>query len=307
MPDPATSIPLILMTALSAAASLLALRRLRAGREAEGDTGPSPAQHAAVVLIALGCSAVLLVRWLITRNSWNPLEAHVDGLVLMCAFFAGAVLFIQTRPKLRGLAAFALPLLTVLLLWAICASLWTFRPFRQDSLEPVWLVFHTMSTYLGLLSCAIGAIAGAMYLYVQRRLKSKQAAPGRLASLETLEALIIRAATLGFLLLSLSLVSGVVLVMRDRTGTALGVDWWLSPKVLLATLVWAVYALLMNVRYATAFRGRRAAWLAISGLVLLLATYGAVEVIEKRAADPASGPAAVLRLQPIDPAEGGRC
>jgi len=298
MTDPATSIPLILMTLLSAAASAAALRRLRATPDSTDRAG-SPVMHqAAAVLIALGCVGVLLVRWLGLRGSWSPVESHVDGLVMMCAFFAGALLFIQTRPKLRGLAAFALPLLTLLLLWAICASLWTFRLFRQDSIEPVWLVFHTTSTYLGLLSCAIGAIAGAMFLYVQRRLKSKQAVPGRLASLETLETLIIRAATLGFVLLSLSLVSGVVLVTRDRSGTALGIDWWLSPKVVLATLAWAVYALLMNVRYASAFRGRRAAWLAIVGLVLLLATYGTVEVIEKRAARD-GGTSQVMRVADI--------
>lgn len=283
MTDPATSIPLILMTLLGAAASAVALRRLfgRRGREAGG---PSVLQQAVVVVVALGCIGVLLVRWLGLRNSWSPVESHVDGLVLMCALFAGAVLYIQSRPKLRGLAAFALPLLTLLLLWAICASLWTFRLFRQDSIEPAWMVFHTTSTYVGLLSCAIGAIAGAMYLFVQRRLKAKQAVPGRLASLETLESLIIRSATLGFVLLTLSLISGVVLVARDPGATALGIDWWLSPKVLLATLAWAVYALLMNVRHASAFRGRRAAWLAIAGLVLLMATYGAVEAIEKRAA-----------------------
>jgi len=282
MTDPATSIPLILMTLLGAAASAVALRRLFAERRSDAG-GPALLERIVAVLIGLGCIEVLLVRWLGLRQTLSPVESHVDGLVLMCALFAGAVLYMQTRPKLRGLAAFALPLLTLLLLWAICASLWTFRLFRQDSIEPAWLVFHTTSTYVGLLSCAIGAIAGAMYLFVQRRLKAKQAVPGRLASLETLESLIIRTATLGFVLLTLSLVSGVVLVTRDRGGTALGIDWWLSPKVVLATLAWAVYALLMNVRHASAFRGRRAAWLAIAGLVLLMATYGVVEAIEKNA------------------------
>ncbi len=281
MTDTATSIPLILMTALSAAAATLAVRRLRAARPQEQRPNTSPTQHLLVGLIAVGCITLLLLRWLLLWESWEPLHAHVDGLLLMCASFAGAVLYIQTRPKLRGLAAFALPLLTLMLAWAICASLWTYRPFRLDTLEPAWLVFHTTSTYLGLLCCALGAIGGAMYLYVQGRLKSKHAVPGRLASLETLETLIIRAATLGFVLLTLSLVSGVVLVTRGE-GTALGIEWWVSPKVILATLAWAVYALLMNIRHASAFRGRRAAWLAIFGLVLLLATYGIVGAMDKQ-------------------------
>ena len=286
MTQTTTSILLILFAVLSAWASVCAFRRLRRRSTGPQRAGTAPAQHAAVALVALGCFAVLLTRWLVLGESWNPLAAHVDGLLMMCALFAGAVLFIQNRPRLRGLAAFALPLLTLMLTWATCASLWTYRPFRLETLEPAWLVFHTLCTYLGLFFCALGAVAGAMYLYVQRRLKAKQAAPGGpggLASLETLETLIVRLATLGFVLLTLSLASGVVLVSRGGE-MPFRLQWWASPKVILAMLAWAVYALLMNLRYATAFRGRYAAWLAIFGLVLLLATYGLIEALERGAA-----------------------
>ena len=44
----------------------------------------------------------------------------------------------------------------------------------------------------------------------------------------------------------------------------------------LALAVWGIYALAMNVRQTTSFRGARAAWLCIAGLVLLLITYGIV-------------------------------
>ncbi|MEM9415270.1 MAG: cytochrome c biogenesis protein CcsA [Planctomycetota bacterium] len=306
MTDAATSIPLILMTALSAGASLIAIRPLRPETQSKAGSGSSAIQHLFVGAVALGSITVLIVRWLGLRQSWSPVESHVDGLLLMCALFAGAVLFIQRRPKLRGLAAFALPLLTLMLLWAVCASLWTYRPFNLASIASAWLVFHTVSTYIGLLSCAIGAIGGAMYLYMQRRLKTKQALPGRLASLETLETLIIRTATLGFVLLTLSLLSGVILITRNDTpdATPLGADWWLSPKVILATLAWAVYALLMNVRHATAFRGRRAAWLAIAGLVLVIATYGVVEAIEKREAAADSTAVRVFNSRCLDRAPG---
>ena len=133
---------------------------------------------------------------------------------------------------------------------------------------------HLAGVYLGTLGCAVAAVAGAMYLFVERQLKAKRNPRGllRLASLERLERLIVQSATLGFALLTLGLVSGVV-ILWDRHDLA---GWWASPKVLLATAAWAVYALVMNVRIATMFRGRRAAWLAIGGLVLLLGVYGIV-------------------------------
>ena len=121
-----------------------------------------------------------------------------------------------------------------------------------------------------------------MYLFVQGRLKTKaglgQVNP--MASLETLETLIIRAATLGFVLLTLSLISGFMVTQSDEA-TSLGKAWWSSPKVWLAVSAWVVYAVLINVRSFSTVRGRRAAWLAIAGLVLVLATYGAVEALDR--------------------------
>ena len=43
-------------------------------------------------------------------------------LVLIAALFGSAVLFLQRKPRLEALSAFALPLLALLLAWAVCAS-----------------------------------------------------------------------------------------------------------------------------------------------------------------------------------------
>src|SRR5690606_12443076 len=132
-----------------------------------------------------------------------------------------AILFIQARPRLFGLSAFALPLLVLILAWAICASAWTYRPFDLQTLHPVWRAVHLGGVYLGTLSAAVAAIAGGMYLYVRSRLKRKAGLTSavRLASLETLESLNIRAATLGFLLLTVGLASGAVILSDEGAGT----------------------------------------------------------------------------------------
>ncbi len=277
MPESATSIPLILATLASATAFVLATQRL---------CDPQRSGHLLIMRLLLGavtviCAAVFAARVAWVHQAWLPVQAHVDGLLLIAALLAPAVLYVQAKPKLFGLSLFALPLLTLILLWGVCASLWTYRPFRLDSFEPAWVVFHTSATYLGLLMCGLGAAGGAMYLFVQSRVKAKtgfdQVNP--MASLETLETLIIRTATLGFVLLTLSLASGLIIVTQSHELTSLGKAWWVSPKVWLAGSAWVVYALLINVRSSSLFRGRRAAWLAIAGLVLVLATYGAVEAI----------------------------
>ena len=218
-----------------------------------------------------------------TLRAYNQKLNSVDGLLLIALLLAPAILYIQSRPKLFGLSIFALPLLALILLWGVCATLWTYRPFSLDSFTPAWTVFHLATTYVGLLGCGIGAAGGAMYLFVQGRLKAKaglgQVNP--MASLETLETLIVRAATLGFVLLTLSLISGLVMVTQSDEATSLGKAWWSSPKVWLAASAWVGYAVLINVRSFSTVRGRRAAWLAIAGLALVLATYGAVEALDR--------------------------
>jgi len=126
-----------------------------------------------------------------------------------------------------------------------------------------------------------------MFLYVRSRLRHKHdlAGPQRMASLEAIEAAVIRFAGFGFALLTLGLVSGLIITPGS---TARGPGWWFSSKVVLATASWLIYALVMNVRHTTHFRGARAAWLSIAGLILLLATFGAVSRLA--AADPQQAP-----------------
>lgn len=279
MPEPATSLPLILATLASVVALVVAFKR---ARQSGGDAVPRWPVSMLLGLVTLLCLGSLVYRVTVVHKAWVPVQAHVDGLLLIGLLLAPAILYIQSRPRLFGLSLFALPLLSMILLWGVCASLWTYRAFNLDSFAPAWTVFHLSVTYLGLLGCGLGAAGGAMYLFVQGRLKAKaglgQVRP--MASLETLENLIIRAATLGFVLLTLSLVSGLVMVTQSDIATSLGKAWWSSPKFWLAMLSWVVYAVLINGRSFSTLRGRRAAWLAIAGLVLVLATYGAVEAID---------------------------
>lgn len=278
MSNTITSLVLAALTVLSAVAAGVALYRLFHPRR------PSATDRLLTTLVALttlGCGAVFVALWAI-HGKWQPLRAHVDGLLLITTLLGAAILFVLTRRRLFGLSAFALPILTLLLAWSICAAKWTYRPFNIESLHPVWMGLHLAGVYLGTLGAGVAAVAGAMFLYVESRLKHKKdlAAMGRLASLETLENIIVRGATLGFVLLTLGAVSGAVITAEDHALLAEG--YWV--KIVIAVAAWALYALLMNVRYTATFRGARAAWLSIVGLLLLLLVYGVVVALPSAAA-----------------------
>jgi ABC-type uncharacterized transport system permease subunit len=300
--NPITTCLLAVLAVMSVVASVRSLHRLSRPEQCKTAGVAQRAVVAAIMLTSLG----LFVRFWLFEEGWQPVTSHRDGLLLMSFLLAGAVLFIQSRTKLVGLAAFALPVLTFVLTWAFCASAWTYHAFDLPSLHPVWRGVHLAGVYLGTVFCGVATVAGGMYLYVHGRLKCKQklGGLGRLASLEALENTIIRAATLGFVLLTLGLVSGVVVISEDGTLTRGG---WFGPKVVLGVLAWGVYAVLMNVRYTSRFRGRRAAWLSIAGLVLLLATYVVVTSLpQTQAASPDSpGPDTTQHTPTVHPIGGG--
>jgi len=275
MPNTLTSLGLTVLTLLTMAAWVVAWRRWRHSQT----TPHALVQNMLVGIVSVDSLGLFLTRWLIYGDGGQPLLSHVDGLLLISVLLAMVILFLQTRPRMSGLGVFALPILALILAWGICAAMWTYRPFSIDTLHPVWRGIHLAGVYLGTAFAAVAAISGGMYLYVHHRLRHKRDPHGnqQLASLEKLETLIIRAAAVGFALLTLGLVAGLV-VISDHP-TLAEQRWWLTPKVILASSAWSIFAIVMNVRYASTFRGTRAAILSIAGLILLLATYSAATAL----------------------------
>ena len=282
MINPLTSAILVLLTLVTITAWLLALRRFRL---APSDAAPAllKTQNRLVLTVSIVAAILFFVRWGVSSTLLQPLTSHVDGLLMVGALLAFAIWQFQIRPKLRGLAVFALPVLTLMFAWGICASTWSYKAFNIEQLKTIWLPIHLVGVYLGTLFAAIAAVTGAMYLFIHKRLKlktpDKLKSLGNFASLETLEHIIIYTATAGFVLFTIGLVTGLVIIsMHLKDIQADDAFLWLLPKITLALIAWMLYAVLMNVRYAVSFRGVRAAWLSIFGFILLLAVYGIVTV-----------------------------
>ncbi|MEX2216003.1 MAG: cytochrome c biogenesis protein CcsA [Phycisphaeraceae bacterium] len=270
MTDTITTVALIVLTLLSLAAWAVAMNRARrVAKGGEAGEGEKLQDLLMLATIVLGGGAYI---FRVIKHRWQPLEAHVDGLLLIGVLLAVTVFFLVRRARIRGLSLFALPLLALIFLWAVCASLWTFQLFAK--IDSIWQSLHRISVYGGMLFFAIASVAGVMYLYVQRKLRVSHdpTATKPFASLESIESLIVRTSAFGFALLSLGLITGLIVVTGGPT--RLGTGWWYSPKVILTCIVWVIYALVMNVKHTTHFRGARAAWLSIAGLVLLIATFG---------------------------------
>lgn len=278
MPDPLTTITLALVAGASLLMTLASIGRLVGVLRS---TGIRRVEGWLLAVCTAVLAGLLVYRMAAVHRAAPPLRSHVDGLLLVAALCGGTILFLDRRSRLPGVRAFGLPLVTFLSAWAVCASAWTYVPFdfRVATMGQVWRSVHLVGVYAGTFCVALAGIAGSMYLVADARLRHKRqpARFGPLASLEAIERLIIRASAVGFALLTLGLISGWVVMAEEPVGWSPGP--WYTVKIVLSVLAWVIYALLMNLRHAAMFRGRRAAWLSIFGLVLLVATFSLVTAL----------------------------
>lgn len=212
-------------------------------------------------------------------SNWLPLEDNFEAFVWMGVLLAVFVLYVQRSRALAGLDWFVWPIVIVLLVAAIVFG----KAKPQAYIDTTWSWVHRVTAYGGALAFAIAGGAGAMYLVASRRLRNKSVSPGpRLGSLERLEHLTFASVTLGFALLTCGLIAGLIWQLRIERAvgqTRLGDRWWASPKVVLASAVWVVYAVVLHARINPVFRGRKVAVLSIVGCVLMVGTLVALNLL----------------------------
>jgi ABC-type uncharacterized transport system permease subunit len=227
-----------------------------------------------VIYWGIVAAVAVLVWHSITRRNWLPLDDNFDSLIWLALLLAGFVAYMQRARPLRGLDWFVMPIAMIFLIGAEVVG----RERPHLYVESVWTWAHYVTSMLGAAAFVVAGAGGAMFLLVSNRLRRKTAKPGpSFASLERLESLTYIAVSMGFALLTIGLVTGLVLARNPAASHRLGPTWYYSPKVVLAFAVWVVYALVLHAPINPSFRGRRSAMLSVVGLVLMIGTLVAVQ------------------------------
>ena len=259
---------LVAAIAVFAAGGVISLWRLRADRNP-----PRIAAKACLYGGVLLCGGVLA--WhSIDRGSWIPLGDNFDSLIWLGLLLALFVSYTQRAHPLRGLDWFVVPIVILLLIAAAVFG----RERPHEYLDTTWSWVHRLTAYGGAVAFAVAFAAGIMYLIANHRLRTKRLAPGPgLGSLERLERITLVSVTLGFALLTIGLVTGLLRVLQG--GNTLGPDWYTQPKVLLTFVAWVVYALVLHSPINPSFRGRKTALLSVVGFILVLGVLIAVQLM----------------------------
>jgi len=205
------------------------------------------------------------------------LRTPFDSLLVLSWIVAAVGFYLMARaPKPVAVGAFVLPIVTGL---AVAAG--TSAPRQTDwgpflgGAAAFWGSVHGVFLLAGAASACVAFAAGLMYLAQADRLKQKRAPRFgfTLPSLERSERLNRAAVTLAFPLLTFGLLIGVLLGLASRGGGGSAGLSWSDPKVLSASAMWLVFAVLLHARYRPAMRGRGVVLLTILAFAFLVFTW----------------------------------
>ena len=207
-------------------------------------------------------AAIGVIAWhAVGRHEWLPVNDNFESLVWLGVLLALFVMYTQHAKPVGGLELFVMPIVIVLL---VAAGFFgrlepqEYRELREDT----WMWVHRVSAYGGAVAFAMAAAGGAMYVLASRRLRNKTPLKG-FGSLERLEHLTMVSVTVGFALLTVGLVTGLVRYRPNQLPVT---------KLALASLAWVVYAVVLHAPFNPRFRGQRAAILSVFGFALVVGT-----------------------------------
>lgn len=195
-------------------------------------------------------------------NQYEFASAFSWGIALVFLIFV-------KKFKFDALGTFVAPVIFLVIGYASMQSkeIHNLMPALQSN----WLGFHVATAII-----AYGAFGVAFGVALAFLLKGK--AKGKVASSipdeKTLDLIIYRAVALGFLFLTLCMITGAIWANK-----AWGSYWSWDPKETWSLITWIIYAIFLHLRVRKGMTGRSAAIFAAVGFVCVLFTYIGVNTL----------------------------
>ncbi|MFI5302445.1 MAG: cytochrome c biogenesis protein CcsA [Polyangiales bacterium] len=199
-----------------------------------------------------------------------PVTGIHTATSLMALMTSVGFLVAARRPRVEVVGAFVAPLA----LMAVLAARFVGASGRgievTKTLHGVVLPLHVTSILVASAFFAVASAISATYLVQERQLKAKRsiALLSKLPSLDTLDRLAARFLVAGFPLLTLGVATGLLWIGNAKMGSS---QWFRQGVGLLA---WVQLAVVLFMRGAGGWRGRRAAYGTIAGFLCAMLVFG---------------------------------
>ena len=221
--------------------------------------------YESLCFLAWGCT---LTQLLVERSWPSPLvPAAATPMALGCVAFASFAL----PDRLQEASPLVPALRSSWLVMHVSVIMISYAALLVGSLLSLAVLFTDRGNSLELRSSSIGS---GGYRQAQLATPQLQLSSVAVPAVEQLDSLSYRTITVGFLLLSVGLVSGAV-----WANEAWGSWWSWDPKETWALICWLVYAAYLHTRLIRGWQGRKPALVAAAGLVVIVVCYIGVNLL----------------------------
>lgn len=140
--------------------------------------------------------------------------------------------------------------------------------------QAIYLKIHSITIHIGYIAFFAASLAASLYIIQDNALKNKMIGVifSRLPSLSFLDKLNYRSICLGFPMLTISVISGLIWAKN-----VYGIYWrGYTSRHFYSLILWLIYALILHVRLSARLGGRKVALLSIAAFfVIILTLFGA--------------------------------
>jgi ABC-type transport system involved in cytochrome c biogenesis permease subunit len=236
------------------------------------------AGRTATTLLGAGALAHTFVIGMQTMEAGHvPFAGTTQAISTFVWLLVLAYLYTEVTTEERSLGIFILPIVVALqLLPALRGS--SVEP-RSPVLEHPLFWTHVAAMLGAYASFALAAVIGITYVLQFKELKGKHLVFffTRLPSLQVLDVMNTRTIFIGWLLMTVGLVTGALWVSQalaiapsDPRVQAMSLS---DPKISVALMTWAVYTFQLIARRAMGWRGRPAAYVSAAGFAVVLLNF----------------------------------
>ncbi len=241
------------------------------------------------IAINLLIALQLLSRWILSEHF--PISNLYESLYFLVWGITLGQLLIENEYPIPIISSIAIPveLLTVAFACFVLPEDLKLSSNLVPALRSSWLVMHVSVVMLSYSSLIIGSLLSASVLFINNsqplQIRSSSTGiggfkisnsysinnlekPMNFSYSEELDTLSYRSILIGFVLLTLGLITGAIWA-NEAWGT-----WWSwDPKETWAFVSWLLYAAYLHMRISKGWQGRRPALLATTGFFVLLICY----------------------------------
>jgi len=206
----------------------------------------------------------------------TPITSHHETISFFAWATAWCYLSFRWRYTVKNLGTFVSLLVVILMLIAAFSSraIIPLAPVFQS----FWLPVHASIALVSYAFLALSFLGSIMYLLQEREIKQKRFGLffSRLPSLESLDKLNHHCLSVGFTLLTMGLITGVLWAKQ-----AWGTYWRWDPKEAWSLITWFLYAGVMHQRFTVGWRGKRVALICIVAFLSAMFTLWGVSFLLK--------------------------